>query len=229
MKPSSDSFTVARWTVPFAAYLLGTALVAKAEGFWYAIGYGAVVIAVSMTAYLLKSNRLVCPHRHIALPIGIGIVGIIAWIALTKLGVDDAIQSVLPAWIRPAGRPSFNPMAEFDADWKRIAYVVVRIIGIALIVPLAEELFWRGFLMRWLVSDNWQSVPIGTFTAFSFLGVVILFTLAHVEWTAAIVYCVLLNGYACWKKDLWGCMVAHSVSNSILVAYVLLSHDWRFW
>jgi len=35
-----------------------------------------------------------------------------------------------------------------------------------IVVPAMEELFWRAFLIRWLVKEDFKSVPVGTFTGF---------------------------------------------------------------
>jgi CAAX prenyl protease-like protein len=96
-------------------------------------------------------------------------------------------------------------------------------------VPVVEELFWRGFLLRWVISANWEGHPVGIFTMRSFLWVVLLFTLAHPEWLAAAVYCALMNILLYWKKDLWLCIVAHSTSNLLLVFYILMTGSWELW
>src|SRR5262249_30767252 len=101
--------------------------------------------------------------------------------------------------------------------------------GLAVLVPVAEELFWRGFLARWLVNPDWQRQPLGHFTPASFIIVTVLFTLAHPEWLAAAVYCALLNGLLAWKRDLWNCVVAHGVSNLALGVYILTEKDWKLW
>ena len=63
----------------------------------------------------------------------------------------------------------------------------------------------------------------------SFLWIVMLFTLAHPEWFAASIYCILLNILLYWKKDLWLCIVAHGTSNLVLGIYVLLTGSWVLW
>jgi CAAX prenyl protease-like protein len=108
-------------------------------------------------------------------------------------------------------------------------FVAVRLVGLALVVPVAEELFWRGFLARWLLGPDWQTRPVGQFTPVSFAIVTLLFTLAHPEWVAAAVYCALLNGLAYWTRDLWNCVVAHAVSNLVLGGYILTTGDWKLW
>ena len=42
---------------------------------------------------------------------------------------------------------------------------VVRMLGLVLIVPFFEELFWRSFVIRWIIDpDHFQDVPIGRVT-----------------------------------------------------------------
>jgi CAAX prenyl protease-like protein len=38
----------------------------------------------------------------------------------------------------------------------------------ALIVPIVEELFWRGWLMRWLINRDFYRVPLGKYAPASF-------------------------------------------------------------
>jgi CAAX prenyl protease-like protein len=105
----------------------------------------------------------------------------------------------------------------------------MRLIGLVILVPIAEELFWRGFLLRWVISSAWRDVPLGAFSFRSFFIVTVLFATTHPEWLAAAVYCALLNGVLYWKKDLWSCVVAHAASNSMLAVYVMATESWWLW
>ena len=42
--------------------------------------------------------------------------------------------------------------------------MAVRFFGLVALVPLIEELFWRSFLIRWLVDPEFTKVPIGRVT-----------------------------------------------------------------
>jgi hypothetical protein len=46
---------------------------------------------------------------------------------------------------------------------------------------------------------------------------------------AAAVYAALLNGLMYWRRDLWNCIVAHSVSNLVLAVYILTTGSWSLW
>ena len=48
--------------------------------------------------------------------------------------------------------------------------IAVRLMGAAVVVPVMEELFWRSFLMRYLINPDFRAVPMGAFAWFSFLG-----------------------------------------------------------
>jgi uncharacterized protein len=64
----------------------------------------------------------------------------------------------------------FNPtlLGSGIAVWSMTA---VRLAGASLLVPVMEELFWRSFLIRYVVSKDFTSIPIGLFTWPSFRSV----------------------------------------------------------
>ncbi len=218
------------WIAPFTAYLVLSQAAAAVPHDYYPWAYAACTIITSgITLYLLSCWKIVKPHRQILPGLAAGIIGIILWISLSSLGADETMAAVLPEWLRPAPRAAFNPFEAITDPATRWLFIAVRVTGLALLVPVAEELFWRGWLMRWIISRDWAGLEIGTFTMGSFLSVTLLFTMAHPEWLAAAVWCVLINLLLYWKKDLWNCIVAHGVSNLCLAAYVMLHDAWYLW
>jgi hypothetical protein len=184
-------------------------------------------------------RELLRPHAQILPGIIVGLVGIALWIGIFQLGWDQGIRDFLPSWLRPESRPGFNPFASIPNTAACFAFVFMRFVGLTLLVPVAEELFWRGFLARWLLpsdansgrqfAQDWQSQDLGRFTPFSFAAVTVMFTLAHPEWLSAAVYCALLNLLLFWTHDLWNCVVAHGVSNLVLGFYILATESWQLW
>ena len=53
--------------------------------------------------------------------------------------------------------------------------ILARFAGSVLVAPLIEELFYRSFLIRYVVDARWQDVPIGTYTLGSFVIVTMFF------------------------------------------------------
>ncbi len=223
---------VKSYVAPFVLYLVGTMFVASLPEGYYPIGYATVVAIVTLvTIFLLFGRGVIRPHRHVWEGVAVGIIGIFAWIVISDWELERTIAKAfhLPLFLTPGKRVAYNPFEEMTQPWMVYSFIAVRLFGLAVLVPIVEEVFWRGFLSRWLVSEEWETVPLGTFTRFSFVYVSALFTLAHPEWFAAAFYAVLINWLFFWKKDLWPCIVAHSVSNLILGLYVITAEAWTFW
>jgi hypothetical protein len=180
--------------------------------------------------FLLRKNHTDCfsTHWRIAPGIAVGLVGIAIWIGLSSLHIEQRIADYLPDVLRPGDRVGFNPFESLDGPVAWL-FITFRLVGIAIVVPLAEELFWRGFLLRWLIKPEWEEVKVGTYTFASCAIVTLMFTLAHPEWFAAAAYCLLLNALLYRTKDLWQCIVAHAVSNLTLAVYVLVTGEWWLW
>ncbi len=217
------------YVIPFVLYLLFSQ-VASYYNELYPLLYIATVVMVSGAAiYLLSGRYLLQPHKNIVPGIIFGLVGIVLWILLSKSHLDEIVISVLPVWLQPDQRLAFNPFEDIASPLLVWLFILARSLGLVLLVPVVEELFWRGFLLRWVISADWQDQPIGVFTLRSFVWIVLLFTLAHPEWFAAAAYCILINLLLYWKKDLWLCIVAHATTNLTMVAYILMTDSWELW
>ena len=143
---------------------------------------------------------------------------------------------VLVIWIVPEGYlTQFCQHCGFDPHafgWSGAAtkgLIAVRLIGAVVVVPVMEELFWRSFLMRYLINHDFRSVPVGAFTWLSFMGVAILFGLEHHRVIVGIIAGLLYNLLLIRQKKLKGAILAHSVTNLGLGIYVLLTGNWMFW
>lgn len=229
MALSSGKCGMVPYVVPFALYLVFSQVAAYYDELYPWLYIATVIMVSGATIYLLSGRKLFRVHRNIFPGIAFGIAGILVWILLSESNVDETVISVLPVWLQPEQRLGFNPFEDISSPFFQWLFVLVRSVGLVLLVPVAEELFWRGFLLRWVISASWEEQPLGIFTFRSFLWIVLLFTSAHPEWFAAAVYCTLLNLLLYWKKDLWLCIIAHGTSNFILVIYVLLTGSWVLW
>jgi CAAX prenyl protease-like protein len=105
----------------------------------------------------------------------------------------------------------------------------VRVMGAASVVPIIEELFWRSFLLRYVISPRFESVPLGTFTTTSFVVTTVLFGLEHrlvvAGMMAGAVYSLLLYR----SRQLWTSIFAHAVTNLALATHVLVTREWFWW
>jgi CAAX prenyl protease-like protein len=187
----------------------------------------AAALAVSWPAYRQF------PWRLGWLGVAVGVVGIVAWVGLCSLGVErnvlvPALQSLGVDWLISSGqRSGFNPFEQYGSGTAAWLYLALRFTGLVAVVPLVEEIFYRGFLMRFLVRDDWWDVPQGDYTAASAAIAIILPALMHpAELLAAIVYFSLVTWLYIRTRNVWECVAAHATTNLLLGAWVLVA--WWF-
>jgi len=143
---------------------------------------------------------------------------------------------VLAIWIIPENYlfqiskdSGFDPYALGKSQVAFMGLVSVRIIGSSMVVPIMEELFWRSFLMRYLINPDFRSVPMGAFSWFSFIGVTVLFGFEHHRVIVGVIAGVLYGVLLIRQKKLLGVILAHTVTNLCLGIYVVMSGYWTFW
>lgn len=148
-----------------------------------------------------------------------GIVAFVIWISPQAFfGLPDRTTGFNPEIFRESG-----PLYAMT--------VAARFARLVVVVPLIEEIFWRGFLMRYLINEKFTAVVFGSFRPFSFFGVAVLFMLAHssADWIPALFTGLILNGLAVLTRSLWACVVAHAVANFSLGIYIMATKQWGFW
>ena len=109
--------------------------------------------------------------------------------------------------------------------------LVVRFLRLVIVVPVLEEVFWRGFLLRYFIREDFVVVPFGTFHQKANLLVAAGFMLEHSrpDWPAALAAGFLYNLVAYRTRSLSSCILAHAVTNALLGAYIMETHQWGFW
>jgi CAAX prenyl protease-like protein len=109
-------------------------------------------------------------------------------------------------------------------------FAVLRSLSCIVAVPLAEELFWRGWLIRWLVDRNFLKVPYTAYVPSAFWIVVLLFGSEHgAYWEVGLIAGAIYNWWLIRTGNLADCVVAHAVTNGLLSVYVLATGQWQYW
>jgi len=150
----------------------------------------------------------------------LGVVGALFW-----LGVVAA----LPSGRIDGDRPAFDPFGEIDVAFTRAAFLVARGLTLVVLVPVAEELFWRSFLPRYLDRREFDSIPEGRASLLGLSVSCVLYAGTHPEWLAALVYAACLCGWLRRTGRLSDLIVAHGVTNLLLGGYVLATGEWWLW
>lgn len=108
--------------------------------------------------------------------------------------------------------------------------LAMRVIRSVVIVPIAEELFWRGWMMRWLIKADFQQIPLGAYTPMSFWVLAVLFAAEHGSyWDVGLAAGVIFNLWMVRTKSLGDLILAHAVTNACLAAYVIAAGKWEYW
>jgi CAAX prenyl protease-like protein len=110
-----------------------------------------------------------------------------------------------------------------------VGLVVTRMAGSVLVVPLAEELFWRSFLMRWLERSDFLRVEPGKVGWKALAISSAVFALEHRLWFAGLLAGLAYGDLYRRTGDLRVAVLAHALTNGLLGAYVLATGSWGFW
>lgn len=165
-----------------------------------------------------------------------GAVGIGFWLLPTALydhwGLTGKTRGILHHLGVDARRDGFDPSI-FKNPVAWWAVVALRFLRAVVVVALVEEIFWRGFLMRFVCDwegDYWRQ-PFGRASWKSYLVVTGLFMAAHapVDYAGAFVYGSLTYLLCVWSKSLGACVVMHATANLLMGLYIMASGKYGLW
>lgn len=219
--------------IPFAVFM---AFIGLDEAIRFLAGHGLISLEEITLYYLYPVKTMVVGYllyRYrseyheltfkdlTSLPVnlavcGAGILVFFLWIQMDwTLGIAGTPQGFNPTLLHGMGGQVFMTL--------------FRICGAVLVVPLMEELFWRSFLIRYIIDKDFQKVPLGLFSWPSFLLTVVLFGLEHnfilAGMMAGVIYSLILYR----TRSLAQCVLAHAVTNMALAVYVIKSGKYFFW
>jgi len=142
----------------------------------------------------------------------------------------EHFELLLPESIRPdLDRPSFNPFLIKDSS-VLCTFLLVRFAALALLVPVVEELFIRGWLVRWLHDPQWEYIGYKGLTVSALFTASIYGVATHpTEAIAAFLWFGLVTWLMVRTDNLWDCVVAHGVTNLLLGIYVIWFAQWHLW
>jgi CAAX prenyl protease-like protein len=158
-------------------------------------GTGAVMLCVS---YLLLGRPAVkVPLLQLALGTAAGLGVFALWIAPEHLGF---------------GTGALDGASPFDPEVCGWPLTLVSLVGSAFVIAVAEELFFR----RWLMDFA------------GFWWMVALFAIEHDRWAVGAL-AGAAYGLLAMKKGLAAAIVAHIVTNLVLGLWVVFRGYWQFW
>jgi len=179
--------------------------------------YGLRILTVSVALYSQRAHLPPVrwpPSWHAPL---IGLAVFALWLWLLPRGAEaDAAQ--LQQKIEALGQP-----------WGSL-WLASRALGATLIVPIAEELAFRGYLLRRLIAPDFSEVDKRRLTSVAVVVSSLAFAALHPG--ALLAACVAGVAYAlaqAARGRTGDAIVAHALTNGCIAAYVLIADAYWLW
>lgn len=212
------------YIAPFAVFLAVLALAPRLPLPALADQIGRVVI---MAVVLVLCSRQVIDLR------------VERWIASVLIGCFVFAVWIAPDLLIPGYRHHWwfeNPVMGFAqstllaSSQTQVNVLLFRSIRAVLIVPIVEELFWRAWLMRWIIAPDFRKVPLGAYTPQAFWITALLFACEHGSyWDVGLLAGVIYNWWMLRTRSLGDLILTHAVTNACLSAYVIFAGKWEYW
>ncbi len=210
------------YVAPMAAFLGITALEGSMpkQYVWIYIAKAILVTALLIAGWRTWKSEVRWSVPMLLVGTVVGLICFAGWVTIDPL---------TPHFKFLGTRTEYNPFHEIADPTIRTLFLAVRFYGLALMVPVMEELFWRSFLLRWITDQDFEKLPVGAFSWGAFALVAAGFAVAHPEWLVAILFACAMALLLRQTRSLFACIVAHGVTNLALGIFVLVTHNWKYW
>jgi uncharacterized protein len=150
----------------------------------------------------------------------IGVAVLIMWI-----GIDGLYTHIGDSDAKP-----LNPYVQFGehSAFANI-YIIGHILGMTLVVPPLEEVFFRSFLYRYFVRTDFLNLPFNRFHPTSFIVTSVIFGFEHHEWLSGILCGFAFQWLVISKNRLGDAITAHAITNLLLGLWIVARAAWHFW
>jgi len=205
---------VAPFLLPLAVILavgMATRLFSDGFDFLYPLRFGGALCAL----WIYRSSYRELDWRFSWRAVGMGTLIFAVW--------------VLAAHVVTTPQPPPSGLEGLGAAG-RLAWIALRAGGAILTVPLAEELAYRGYLMRRLTRRNFEEVSYREVRWPALLISAVAFGAVHgMLWWPAVL-AGLAYGWLAIRTDRLGeAIAAHALTNALLAGYVLIFGQWQLW
>ncbi len=139
-----------------------------------------------------------------------------------------ALWTASAAWLStPTGEPTALSAL---SPGLRDAWIGCRLLAAVLTVPLAEELAYRGYLLRRLTTAEFESAPFSAARWPALALSALAFGVVHGRfWIAGTIAGLAYGALAIRTNKLGESIIAHATTNALIAAQVLLFRHWWLW
>jgi exosortase E/protease (VPEID-CTERM system) len=214
IKPIGDA--TAAYLIPFLA-ILAAAMISRAVSGGFEWLYPLRFFAAAAALWFFRS-------QYTSLDWHFGWYAPVAGCAIFAMWIGlDSQSSVRTEDPVGAGVASLPQVA-------RVVWLMFRTLAAVVTVPIAEELAFRGFLLRRLISRDFEALNPRKFTYFSVLASSVAFGILHGDrWLAGILAGIGYAAVFLFRGRIGDAVVAHATTNALLAAWILKRGAWYMW
>jgi CAAX prenyl protease-like protein len=214
----------APYVLPFVVFM-ALLVAARHLSFLGPAEYLVRVAILAVVLWVFSRHVIDLRVRHWPGTIAVGVVVFAIWVA-----PDVLFPGYRSHWLFQnaiTGQLGSSIDAGLRTDWFVLLFRTLRAV---VLVAIIEELFWRGWLMRWLISADFEKVPLGAYSLWSMAISALLFASEHGPyWDVGFAAGLLYNWWMIRTKSLGDCIAAHGLTNACLSAYVIATGEWEYW
>jgi len=215
-RPDAATNIAAVYLMPFLAVLAAGALATAASDGFERL-YGLRLIAALAVLYTYRREYRRMDWRFDWLGPAAGLAVFAMWIGLARWMGGDASSGVAEG------------LARMTAGG-RIAWIAVRAVAAVVTVPVAEELAFRGYLARRLISADVESVSLQRLSVFAVLASSLAFGVLHGRmWVAGTIAGIVFAVVAKARGRLGEAVAAHATANLAIAVWVLARGNYSLW
>lgn len=202
------------YLLPFLA-ILAAAMISRAVSDGFEWLYPVRLFAAVGVLWFFRNRYAALRWRLSWFAPVIGVVVFLLWMSLERgIHPDNGLASHLAAYPSAA----------------RIAWLFCRTLAAVVTVPIAEELAFRGFLIRRLMAADFASLDFRSYTYLAVLLSSLAFGLMHGDrWLAGTLAGLLYALVFLRRGSLGDAALAHATTNALIAAMVLTQGKWYLW
>ncbi|MBS1726433.1 MAG: CAAX prenyl protease-related protein [Armatimonadetes bacterium] len=208
------------YVLPIALFLAITFAEGKAPEYYVWIYFAKIIVVVGALIWAKPTWRdIQYDPKLVVKSVVLGLILFAVWV-----GIEKYLN-----YPHMGDRSAYNPFEKIPDAGLRTAFIAVRFLGLVLVVPFMEELFWRSFFLRYASNSKFSSLPIGTHNEAGALIACLIFAGSHPEWISAFIFAVALTILVGRTKSIFACFVTHAATNLALGIYVMSTGSWHLW
>lgn len=213
LKPFLFENSASPFLIPFVCLLIGSLflkILTPSWDWWYPLK--VCVLFCILLLYIDKYKKIMS-IKFSVYPILLGLIISILWVTIPYQNSNGS---------------QVNDFMDTTTSLK-IIWLIFKILGSALIIPVIEELAFRGFFLRFLINRDFNHVKIGTYSFISFAISSIVFGILHHHLWAGIISGCLFNLITYYRRNLFDSILCHSVANLSLSFLIIYYGRWDIW